>query len=354
MMRLLIFSVFFLLLTASHTVFGEISVGIYYYPGWSPAMGLFKPDPWKVIKPYPERKPLLGWYRDDYSETVRQQLTWMADYGIDFVVFAWYWKNGRPLPETSVRAYLNFSVQPRISYALLWANHFPFPKSLSEWDAMIAFWLSRHMKNPQYIRIDNKPALFIFSNEFFKKQANSIGIRPSEMLERARQAAREAGLNGIYFILCTEASDFWVKDFAQKAGFDALSAYNYHYGMNGDFRSMTRPSHSFHELDKSYRMQWKWFLTNSHIPYFVPMTSGWNKRPWGGSKDPLHDNSMSTPSEFEEHLRAGHKLIAENKGKTKGIGMLCCWNEYGEGSIIEPTVQHGFKYLERIQKIFKK
>jgi hypothetical protein len=350
----IVFSFFVLILTVSRVVFAEVSIGVYYYPGWSPVMGLFKPDPWKVIKPYPEREPLLGWYRDDDSKTVNQQLTWMADYGIDFVAFAWYWKDGRSLPETSVRAYLTAPARSHVSYSLLWANHFPSPGSLMEWDRIIETWLDRHMRNPEYLRIDNKPVLFVFSNEFLKSQAKAIGLKPAEMLERARRAAREVGLDGIYFVLCTEASTFWIKDFAKSAGFDALSAYNYHFGMEGDFHTVTRYSHSFTELDANYRMQWNWILKNSQLPYFVPMTSGWDKRPWGGSKDPLHDNSMTTPQEFEVHLRAGYKTIIENMEKTKGIGMLCCWNEYGEGSIIEPTKKNGFEYLQRIREVFKK
>jgi hypothetical protein len=349
-MRVLV--LFISLLICHQVAYARVSIGVYYYPGWSPTMGLFKPDPWRVIKPYPEREPWLGWYRDDNTETVNKQLEWMAAHDIDFVSFAWYWIDGRLMPETSVRAYLNAPARSRIAYALLWANHFKSPETLAEWDAIVEFWLDRHLRNPEYLRIDGKPVLFVFSNEFLKKQAKSMGIEPAKMLERARQAAHKAGLNGIYFVLCTEASDFWVKDFAVRAGFDALSAYNYHFGAAGDLNKATRPSHSFSELDMNYRMHWKWILENSKLPYFVPMTSGWDKRPWGGSSDPLHDNSMSTPQEFETHLRAGYDAIMMNPKKTRGIGMLCCWNEYGEGSIIEPTKRHGFEYLQRVQKVF--
>jgi hypothetical protein len=345
---------FFALLFCCQTVQGRVSIGIYYYPGWSPTMGVYKPDPWKVIKPYPEREPMLGWYRDDNMETVNQQLEWMADYGVDFVSFAWYWIGGRPSPETSVRAYLNAPARARVSYALLWANHFKSPESLAERNSIVEFWLVRHLQNPEYLQIEGKPVIFVFSNEFLKNQAKSIGMEPVKMLEHARQAARNFGLNGIYFVLCTEASDFWVKDFAVRAGFDALSAYNYHFGVEGNLHKATRPSHSFSELSADYQIQWKWILKNSALPYFVPMTSGWDKRPWGGSEDPLHDNSMSTPQEFEAHLRAGYTAITTNQSKTKGIGMLCCWNEYGEGSIIEPSKRYGFEYLQRIQKVFGK
>jgi hypothetical protein len=332
----------------------KTSIGVYYYPGWSP--GGWSPrkvtNPWQVIKPYPEREPLLGWYRDGEMETVNQQLKWMADYGISFVVFDWYWKNGGPKLEHSVQAYLKAPARSRISYALLWANHNKAPASTEEWDKLVEYWLEHHLKNPEYLKIEGKPALFIFSGDVLRNQSKVIGLSTAEMLEKARQAAHKKGLAGIYFVLCLAATDYWVKEFAPRAGFDAISAYNYHFGVEGNADKRTPPSHSFDELNKSYQMQSKWILANTKLPYFVPMTSGWDMRPWGGSKDPLHDNSMSNPQEFEAHLTSGYKMITDNFAKTKGIGILCCWNEFGEGSFIEPTKRDGFEYLQRVRNIF--
>ena len=32
--------------------------------------------------------------------------------------------------------------------------------------------------------------------------------------------------------------------------------------------------------------------------------------------------------------------------------VICCWNEFGEGSYIEPTKKDGFSYLEKVKKVF--
>ncbi len=37
---------------------------------------------------------------------------------------------------------------------------------------------------------------------------------------------------------------------------------------------------------------------------------------------------------------------------THRTGVICCWNEFGEGSIIEPTRQGGFARLEQIRAVF--
>ena len=100
-------------------------------------------------------------------------------------------------------------------------------------------------------------------------------------------------------------------------------------------------------------MQWRWILDHSALPYFPPMTSGWDSRPWGGSKeDRLHDDSVGTADEFEAHLRAAKALMDGHPGQTKKTGIICCWNEFGEGSYIEPTQRDGFGFLERVRRVF--
>jgi hypothetical protein len=333
---------------------GDYSLGVYYYPGWSPFVkGQHEPDPWAAIKPYRDLEPLLSWYHDGQMEVLNQQLDWMASYGINYVIFDWYWENRRPAPETSVRAYLNAPARSRVGYALLWANHNKSPSSMGEWDDLVDYWIKRHFANGEYLRIDNKPVMYIFTGDVLRDQARFIGVEVEELLNHARQRAKFAGLAGIYFVLCVPATDYWVLEFAPKAGFDALTAYNYHFGISGDANKRTRDSHSYAELDQDYQMQWNWILANSKLPYFVPMTAGWDRRPWGGSADdPMHDNSLSTPKGFEQHLQHAKAMLDSYPVKTRRMGVICCWNEYGEGSYIEPTKRFGFEYLQRINKVF--
>jgi hypothetical protein len=329
-------------------------IGVYYYPGWSPNIkGQGTPDTWNDIRPYAqEREPLLGWYNDSQTAVLSRQLTWMADHGINFTIFDWYWENARPAPETSVRAYLSVPERKRVRYALLWANHTSEPKSVQEWDALSDFWIRQHLKNPEYLLIDGKPALFIFSPDVLSDQAAVMGLSAQKLLERTRAKARAAGLKGVYFVLCVPANEHWVKGFPVSAGFDALTAYNYESGVHGDPPKFASPSESFEELDAGYQSQWRWILANSKLPYFLPVTSGWDRRPWGGSKPVRRDNSVSTPDSFEAHLRAAKTVMDAQPEKTKRTAVVCCWNEFGEGSYIEPTRRHGHQYLERMRKVF--
>jgi hypothetical protein len=325
------------------------SVGVYYYPGWSP--GARGPDPWSVIKPFARLEPKLGWYRDGSPQTLETQLSWMHQYGIEFVVFDWFWHHGAAQQEQSIAAYLQAPSRKRVPFALLWANHWRMAE-LSDFDAMVKHWVREYLARPEYLRVDDKPVVFIFSPDLLIENAKRMGTDGRQLLERARAEARRAGLKGIYFVMATPAVEFWAKNMAPSLGFDALSAYNYHNGFNGTPESRTPPSYSYSELDKNYRMNWQWLVKNAPLPYIVPMTSGWDKRPWGGSGDPRHDQSTGSADEFETHLLAARALMDAQPNKTLRMGVICCWNEFGEGSVIEPTKRDGFSFLERVQKVF--
>jgi hypothetical protein len=333
---------------------GDYSIGVYYFPGWSPGnAGATLPDPWLPIRNFPEREPLLGWYNDGQVQTIEQQLEWMHQYAIGFVAFDWYWRDGRAAPEPSIRAYLRAPGRGKVKYALLWANHFQQANADKEWKRMVAYWLQFHLKNPEYLRIDDSPVVFVFSGDFLRDNAARAGTTATQLIAEAQASARAAGVNGIHFVLGTAALEYWVRGFAPDAGFSALSAYNYHGGFAGTPASATPMSHTFRELDAGYRTQWQWILENSRLPYFLPMTNGWDKRPWGGTReDALHDESVATPEEFEVHLRAAKAMMDRYPVKTRRTGIICCWNEFGEGSAIEPSKRAGFGYLERVRKVF--
>lgn len=325
----------------------DYRIGVYYFPGWKNLQpGAPAPLPWERIKAYPEREPLLGWYAEGEVAIAEQQLQWMHDYGIDFVLYDWYWTGKETYLEHGLKAYFAARNRSLVPFALLWANHYEVPRTLEQFQGMVRYWLRHYFPRPEYLRFDGKPVVVVFLHDDFIKQAERIGMAPDALLKDAERMAREAGFPGIYFVGGTHIDGRVVNQRAATSGYSAFSAYNYHG------RAAGKESTSYAELDDTYRYLWRWITDNSPLPYFLPMISGWDKRPWGGSKNPAHDNSMSTPDEFERHLRAARDFMDRNPEKTLRTGVICCWNEFGEGSYIEPTKKDGFTYLERVRKVF--
>lgn len=327
---------------------GEYHVGVFYFPGWkdrqphAPA-----PYPWARLKAFPERKPLLGWYDEGDDAVMRQQLDWMAQYRIDFVVFDWYYGAQRQVfLEHALAAYMRAPNRDKVKFSILWANHDSMPKSKEDWLSMVRYWVKYYFPRPEFLTSGGKPVVFIFSADELKKKAEAFGSTSKDLLDSAQVLAKENGFPGIDFIAGAGAYVPMISSYARDSGYAGFSAYNYHQGPDDQ-----RQSHSYDELDRGYREHWQRFAEKATLPLIVPMTSGWDKRPWGGSKDTEHDNSIPTPQEFKKHLEAARQFMDVNPRLTKGMGVICCWNEFGEGSMIEPTESSGFSFLEQVKQV---
>lgn len=328
-------------------------LGVYYFPGWKPEQtGNAYKQPWEKIKPFPEREPLLGWYAEDQPGVMQQQLQWMSQYGLSYVVFDWMWGlDGQPYLAHGVNTYLAQSNQYGVDFAILWANHTNYIFSRAQFVQIFNFWAQRYFFKKEYLKVDGKPLIFIFSAQILANNAKKIGLSVAQLVALADSAAKRAGLPGVIFVGGISGNVVADFDYTASGGFGAYSAYNFHGPATKAFAPGRHISHSFSELDEAYRDQWQWMLNNSAGLYIVPISSGWDKRPWGGSKDPAHDNCRPTDPEFLHHLHAAKNTI-DRHPKTRGMGVVCCWNEFGEGSFIEPTKSQGKKMLEQIKQVF--
>lgn len=345
-----ILATLFIGLTASAFA-GDYQIGVFYFPGWkNKQVGAPSPTPWDAIKAFPEREPSLGWYDEGSDSVMRQQLEWMQAYSVDFVVFDWYFIEGRKVAlEHALAAYMRAPNRAKTKFSILWANHSGMPKNMTDWQTMVNYWVKYYFTRKEFLQVNGRPVVYIFSADTLRKQAGSFGKTTKELLDNAQSIARSSGFPGIEFIAGTGAYLSMIDIYGKDSGYSAFSAYNYH---QGPLTADNTPSHSYKELDQGYRTHWQRFAQKGSLPLIVPMTSGWDKRPWGGSKDPAHDNSMSTPDEFGKHLEAAKTFMDANPTLTNKTGVICCWNEFGEGSFIEPTKKDGFSYLEKVKKVF--
>jgi hypothetical protein len=327
-------------------------IGVFYFPGWKDgAIGLAYPKPWEPIKPFPEREPMLGWYDEGQISVMEQQLAWMAAASLKYVVFDYYWAE-RPIVDHAVKAYLSSKGKSRVGYALMWANHDERPKTKEEYLGMVNDLVKNHFTRPEYLKVDGKPVLMIMVVGNLEAKAKLAGSSSAEFLRALRAAAAQAGLPGVVILGGSGGGAHEVTLSAKRWGYDGYFSYNYHTGVSGRTLGELRNSRSYRELDDDYREHWDWFMKKSDMPYVLPMTSGWDKRPWGGSADKLHDQSLSTVEEFTQHLKAAKHVLTANPDKTLGLGVICCWNEFGEGSYIEPTKAQGTQYIDAVKTVF--
>lgn len=332
----------------------DISVGVYYFPGWKDnQLGAAYAHPWDKIMLYPEREPLLGWYKEGDDNVMRTHLQWMRRYGIDFVTFDWYWNsNNTPLLSHAIDAYLRQTDNPGVNFSIIWCNHTDTVFTREQFKAMFAYWSNNYFPKKTYQRIDNIPVVYIFSAQTLDRNAQSLGMTTPQFAAWANDEIKRMGGPGVQFIGGTWGANPNA-NVSDNSGYAGFTAYNYQNGVTLKYPGGHAQSHSYAELDQGYRDQWNWMMTHASGTFVLPMTSGWDKTPWGGTtSDPQHDLSVSTPESFAAHLRAAKQALESVSNPQHRIGIICCWNEFGEGSYIEPTMKFRFQYLEAVKAVF--
>lgn len=328
-------------------------IGVYYFPGWEKS-DWGPAGKWKPIEPYADRKPMLGWYDLSDRTVMAKQLKWMADYGVDFVVMDWYYSQGTERLTEGLDAYLA-AKQSKVKLSLMWANH-DEPTTPDIFRSVVKTWIDKYLRNPNFLKKDGRPVAFIFSYDKLTADAKSSGVDLKSYIDMAQQMTKAAGLPPIYFVACVDDTSMpSVRDDAVRVGFSAVSAYQFHrkpQSAQAQDPEWGRPTHGWAELAKAYQVQWD-AARRLPIPLIVPMISGLDRTPWGGfGSDKAHDLSIATPDQFSQHLLAARRFMAEPGAQQSNLGVVCCWNEYGEGPVIEPTTHYRYAYLERIKKVF--
>ncbi|AZI24048.1 hypothetical protein EA772_01320 [Pedobacter sp. G11] len=173
----------------------------------------------------------------------------------------------------------------------------------------------------------------------------------------------------------------WLLQHPQLAGYDAVTTYGYKYFDYEDAFKTTQTTvcngqSSFHNWDYNYStMQgiyqrfYDYMINNSTLDYHVPVTAGFSRNPYNMfeklngeylqfadpcnnyTRDPI-DQAVSSPATFEQSLISARNLVDNNPIRTRKIVMISAWNEYAEGTVIEPTVTFGTQYLEKVKNVF--
>jgi hypothetical protein len=259
-------------------------------------------------------------------------------------------------------------------------------------DKMTLLWIEKYFKRSDYLKDDTgRPILYFYFPHDTESRAAFYGVSLRELLDRSQKLAEGAGLPGIKFIAVTSGSmqrnelpyampTAWkakdskrpwlggsyekkmlFQDYVPRLkgmGFEGMTAYVYH-SFYGQY------NFSYRDMRDTYRKHWdqwgKYFQNDPNFEYQVPVAMGWNRKPAGGTwsqtsgfpSEPAKDEVISTKATFKEKLKDAKKASEQYPSSNGNTVMICCWNEYLEGNHIEPTVGHGFDYLEAIKEVFK-
>lgn len=399
--RVLLASLWFLLLATFTAAAGTgpdtnppVTVVSYYFGNYHPGdprnmktKGLDWSE-WELVKNAKPRfaghqqphVPLWGYGDESKPSVMAQKIAAAADHGISAFVFDWYYYDDGPFLDRPIdRGFLQATNNSRLKFALMWANHdwmgnlhphtnhtpwtvlYPGKVSPEGFGRICDHVIKDYFSRPNYWRIDGKPYFSFYELQNLLAGFGSVAATRAA-LDQFRAKARAAGLPGLHLnaviwgntILPVEKTAADPVKLVHDLGFDSVTSYVWIHHV-----PLPEQQTEYNYVRDRYFDYWSGAATNFDLPYIPNVTMGWDPSPRANQSQPFDNSGYpfmntikdNTPENFRTALEmAKQRLLAEPGGLR--ILNLNCWNEWTEGSYLEPDTVHGTAYLDMVNQVF--
>ena len=364
-------------------------------PGWTE---------WEVIKRaqprFPGHRqphvPLWGYEDESDPAVMAKKIDVAVDHGATGFIFDWHWYNeGQFLHRALEDAFLKAPNNDRLWFSIMWGNadwcvspirlcekppvfygsadatdeakvfagqsrQEPLLRNRGEvtletFETLTQHAIETYFTHPSYWMMDGCPYFSIFNMWALAKGLG--GEQPARRAidgwrDRVKKAGfRDLHLNAIYW------GGMW-EPLYDALGFDSATPYVWVHHV----RLPTFPATPYRDVLQEVVKQWpeiaKEFDAHGK-PFFPNVTMGWDPSPRAMQCDryinagyPFSPTmSDNAPEAFEEALLAVRQFL-DRRPPSQKIFTINAWNEWAEGSHIEPETQYGLGYLEAIRRVF--
>jgi len=340
---------------------------------------------WELLKRgvprYPgHRQPFVpAWgYEDEADpEVMQRKITAATSHGIGNFLFDWYhYEDGPFLSRALDEGFLGAPNPEGMTFALMWANHdwldifpqkagrapdlhYPGKVSPEAFDRITDHIIADYFTRENYFRMGGLPFFSIYQVDTLTESLG--GTRElARALERLRRRAEQAGLPGVHLnaigwslgSLQGELPHTHPFHHAAELGFDSATSYVWVHHVDVQQESKAR----YDTMADLYFSMYEEARDTCPIPVFPNVTVGWDPSPrtdpdgpWAPAVYPysrvLEGN---TPEAFGRAMRRAIDLVAPLGGET--MVTINAWNEWTEGSYLEPDTVHGMAYLEAVRE----
>jgi hypothetical protein len=323
----------------------EVLVGAQMCPLWKEGA---RRAVWQPIVPWPNRKPVLGWYDEGDPQVMDWEIKWCLDHGISFFVYCWYrtsqggpvtQKLGHGIHEGLFRS----RYKDQFKFAIMWENQGKGTAGIaSEEDLLqnlLPFWIDTYFKDSSYLILDGKPLLYIYRPEYLIDDLGSVA-KAKQALVKARAACRAAGFKGLTLLGEYRGSNPKHLQRLVDLGIDCSFAYCW-------------PLPGSPDSAKAVGMQeeiWQQRREMNVLPEMINVSMGWDSRAW----HPSSSIWRHTPEDFAEACKRALKATKQypEGSLSRRVVILDNWNEFGEGHYLSPHRQYGFGYLDAVREAF--
>ncbi len=371
----------------------EYDVAAYYWPAyhpdplWQSGLGVFKDGiaEWEAIRDAQPRYkghdqpkiPTWGFEDESKPEVMEKKIEAAAKYGVNIFIFDWYWYNDKPFLEAALDdGFLKAKNKDKIKFFVMWANHdvndvWDHKKPVKElnkniiWKAATSLdvtkkifdrTIEKYFKQSNYYKIDGKPVYSIYQLSTFIEGVGGVE-NAKKALDYFREKSIAAGFAGVHIqTICwnlpkgLEGVPGDDKPSSDKIvtylGIDSFTSYQWIHNVGAG---------GLHYKDWGNLNVAKWdgFKKDFTVPYFAHVAVGWDNNPrW--TLDIFRPMVMAqSPIQFEKFLRDAKAWTDKNYPKGPKLITINSWNEWSEGSYLEPDYTFGYGYLEAVRRVFK-
>ncbi len=315
-------------------------IGAFYFPGF-PTM-----SQWQPILNYPNRKPILGWYDESNPECADWQIKWAVEHGINFFMVDWYWCQGnRQLEHWLHNAYGKARYRKYLKWCVMWANHNPpDTHSADDWREVTQYWIDNYFSMPEYYRIENRPAVFIWAPDNVRRDVGGTDAA-AKLQAMSQEMAKQAGYEGIYFVAMSAHDSPDRTKLLLGEGYEAATTY---HGFQLAWQRAQSDRFPYADLLTTCPDLWREAEESAAGLLYLPIVdTGWDARPWHGEKSLVAYGR--TPELLGDLCRLARQYADRTGKKIIALGPV---NEWGEGSYIEPYAQYGFEDLDQVRAAF--
>jgi len=321
----------------------DVLIGAWNCPLWESA------ELWKSVLRDLWRVPVLGFYNELNPEVKDWEIKWAVEHGIQFFIFCWYRVNQGKAPiqtqyeQPITEGLFKAKFLPYIKFTIMWENQNRGVAGVSDEDDLLnnllPYWIEKFFKHPSYLKVDNKPLLFIYRPEYLVDDLGSVeNVRKA--LDKMREKCKEAGFDGLIIVGEYRGLDPQHLQLMKDLGLDYTSAYVWPIANN------PTPDIAI----KKQEEYWTKTRDIGIIPEIVTLSMGWTGWQDEGSIWKL------PPKDFQILCEKAKDFLKTLPPDQLGSRMILIdnWNEWGEGHYIMPYREYGFGYLDAIRNVFGK
>jgi hypothetical protein len=215
----------------------------------------------------------------------------------------------------------------------------------------IEYFSQNYFNHPQYLKIDGKPVVILYQAFVHHNIFGFDSLK--EVVDDIRNTADASGYE-IYLVgdvMEYVHDDWWLPEILERVAlFDAITSYVIlDAGTSSNFSE--RVLSPYEEMVGGYQNISTFFnnLSSSlDVDFIPPVTVGFNNSYVYniGKDDYLVDRTDPSPALFGEMLENALEFVS-----SPGMIVIEAWNEYHEGTVLEPTLEHNYSYLEQVKNI---